>query len=285
MFRGSRPSLNADIECTSRAGDAVIDASELTFARPLDLVVLTMLAAYRGARGRVAIRLPEDDGVASYLQRMDVVRQVRPHAAIHGTLPPDERMERDDVLSEVSHVDDVADVEALAANYFHLAEANVPRRLAKLLFKAVGELLDNACTHAESEAGAFVAAQVYSGASSGTPGLELAVADAGIGVPAHLRRNARFADLRDPVTELATALTRGASGTGDRRGNGIPDVIDGARDGWGEFAIRSSNVMARLAVSRTRTAMRLTRFQHRVPGTWIWLRLRRVERATPTSHL
>jgi hypothetical protein len=170
-------------------GWMVLDARRLTFACPLDLagvVALARVAASGGAR--VALVTPCDAGVASYLQRMDVVRRLPVGSEIDGRLPPERRADRSRVLVEVSQVS-AGTVEEMVARAGRMITAHFESGIRGLVFTAVGELIDDAASHGASEQGAFMAAQAYTGRVSGRRGLEFAVCDTGIGVLAHLRRN------------------------------------------------------------------------------------------------
>jgi anti-sigma regulatory factor (Ser/Thr protein kinase) len=72
------------------------------------------------------------------------------------------------------------------------------------------ELLRNAVQHSHDPLGGFVAADLWN-AESGRPMLQLAVADAGIGIPASLRT--LHPDLSDPEAALDKALWPHISGT------------------------------------------------------------------------
>jgi hypothetical protein len=142
------------------------------------------------------------------------------------------------------------------------------------VFWGIGELLDNACTHAASPIGAYVAAQTYTGTTSGRRGLELAVVDAGQGVLAHLRQNPQHRTVPDAATALRHAVQPGVTGTSDRRGYGFSDTLSAAGDaGIGRLVLRSGDGLGRITVGRRRERQYLTCPQE-VQGTWAWLRIR-----------
>jgi anti-sigma regulatory factor (Ser/Thr protein kinase) len=84
------------------------------------------------------------------------------------------------------------------------------------------ELLRNVIQHSEDRAGGVVAAQLMNrGTYMGRPMIQVAVADAGIGIPEHLGRMHRGVD--DPRVALERALWPHISGT-------FPPGLTGARD-------------------------------------------------------
>src|SRR5439155_16664799 len=99
------------------------------------------------------------------------------------------------------------------------------------VFRGVGELIDNAVSHGDSQIGAFVAAQSYTGAISGRPGFEFAVCDTGMGVLDHLRGNPKYALVPDAPTALAYAIRPGVTGTSEPRGYGVADLLQITRRG------------------------------------------------------
>ena len=121
------------------------------------------------------------------------------------------------------------------------------------VFAAMGELIDNAIDHGASGEGAFVAAQVYSGATSGRRGLEVAICDTGVGVLAHLRRNPKHADIPDSADALKQAFIPGVSGTTEDRGNGLSDLLSFLQfGGLARVHLRSGDGLATVTVGRRR---------------------------------
>jgi hypothetical protein len=139
----------------------------------------------------------------------------------------------------------------------------------------MGELIDNAIDHGASQEGAFVAAQVYSGATSGRRGLEVAICDTGIGVLAHLRGNPAHADIPDSASALKRAFTPGVSGTGEDRGNGLGDLLSFLEiGGLARVHLRSGDGLATVTVGRRRRVEHTHRTAAPVKGTWAWIRVR-----------
>jgi hypothetical protein len=142
------------------------------------------------------------------------------------------------------------------------------------VFRALGELLDNAVSHGASAAGAFVAAQAYTGKTTGRRAFEVAVADTGMGVLSHLRHNPEFAGLDSAGEALTKALVPGVSGAPNERGYGLGDLIDAAAaSGQIEFHLRSGDAGIRVIGHPAGDHMDLLPARMSIVGTWAWLRV------------
>jgi anti-sigma regulatory factor (Ser/Thr protein kinase) len=250
-----------------------IDLRNLTFVCPLDLVGLVSwaLSVVRERRGSVV--LPNAD-VSSYLERMNVFQLLRRggwKVALGGA---DERQELYHKLLEVTPLADAWAVEELGEQLFMLFEQEAdPKRLRALHF-AFGELCDNATTHSGGSP-IYVAAQRYSGLTSGGPArLELAVADNGIGIPNHLRRNPVYASIERDEDAIAKALQPGVSGTREQRGYGLHDVLfETSQVADGEMVIYSGVGAAVAPIGEEGRRRRFSRLREQLPGTWIQIRV------------
>jgi hypothetical protein len=269
---GRHPMLRGNVRVSG--GDenrVVIDARRLRFASPLDLAAMAALA--HGAESDVAFLPPRDPSVASYLQRMDVLRQLPEGTEVWGAGQPEQRTDKSKVLLEVSPVSPV-NADELAAKAVGLAAERLGTHAARQIFTCVGELTDNAVSHGRSPLGAFMSAQSYSGDTSGRPGFEFAVCDTGVGVLTHLRSNPDYAETPDVLSALACAIRPGVSGTGEQRGNGLADLLNITQSGVGRLVLRSGDGIASIAL---RHGQRRDVFAHSsltIRGTWAWLRAR-----------
>jgi hypothetical protein len=175
----------------------------------------------------------------------------------------------------VTSLRDFGDVEDLANLMPPLLAGSPgdPKKLMALHF-AFGELCDNAATHSGSSP-FFVAAQRYTGrTSSGAPRLELAVADAGIGIPGHLRRNERYSDIQPDEDLIALAFRPGVTGTRDRRGYGLFDVVrETGEVAQGEMIVHSGSGSAFIPFGSGTRRRRFRPLQAQLPGTWIQVRI------------
>jgi hypothetical protein len=254
-------------------GWVVLDARRLRFACPLDLAGMVALA-WIAADVRVALVSPCDAGVASYLQRMDVLRQLPAGCEVDGQLPDGPRTDRSHALLEVCQVS--ADtVESVVARSGRMIAAHYDSGVRGPLFRGVGELIDNAASHGVSPTGAFMAAQAYTGKASGRPGLEFAVCDTGIGVLAHLRRNPSYRHLPGDRSALVEALKPGVTGTTDPRGYGLHDLLQITRgSGIARLVLRSGTGIANVVAHRAGQVITPAASTPAVPGTWAWLRVR-----------
>lgn len=253
-----------------------IDCGPLTFVSPLEIVGIAALAHSAVKQGRsVDLHLPTDPDVASYLQRMDLMKHLKGAASIHGVAGVEERKDRSSILLELTAISTSEEAEDLAGRIVPLARKQATSEVTNAVFMGLGEFLDNACSHAKSPIGIFAAAQAYTGKTSGRRGLELAVADGGIGILDHLQGNARYSRFRRSVTAVRYALRPGVSGTQDRRGYGFSDVLDDVRRaGKGRLLVRSGDGVGRVTVQQDREKRVFDEAPIGISGTWVWLRVR-----------
>jgi hypothetical protein len=217
---------------------------------------------------------PQRSDIAAYVQRMDLYACLSDTVKIRGSLPPEERRDQSHVLLELRHVVTPAEAEQVTTWFANIAQERFGAG-AIASFHALGELLDNATTHGESGVGAFAAAQLYTGKTSHRPGLELAVCDAGIGVLEHLRRNPKHHRLRTSSAALRLALRPGVSGTADRRGYGLHDVLDRiGRLGMSGLILASGDAALHRRTAGPDALTHETALTSPIEGTWAWLRVR-----------
>lgn len=272
---GRLPFLRRDVRIsTADEGRMVLDARRLLFASPLDLAAIAALA-HAGAAGEAGVELilPRDPGVASYLQRMDVLRRLPPGTEIFGSAPPEQRRDRSKVLLEVSLLSP-ATADELVTRLGTLTAARFEAHAARRVVQNAGELIDNAVTHGQSALGAFVSAQAYTGVTSRRPGFEFAVCDTGVGVLDHLRGNPAYAEISDAPCALACAVQPGVTGTDDRRGYGLADTLEITRSGVERLVLRSGDGIASIALRRGQRRDAFAESSLTIAGTWAWLRAR-----------
>lgn len=252
-----------------------IDASRLSFACPLDLAGMVATAHVMAqAAMPVTLRLPQDPAVASYLQRLDVLRHMPSRTRIIGRVPPETRTEQAHRLLEVTRLtpDNVADIGQRMGRLLTAHFADTSPAAGRIAYRACGELLANASEHGASDIGAFVAVQAYTGRTQGTPRLELAVCDSGIGVLQHLRGNPRHAHLSDDQAALRLAVQQGVSGAGDDRGNGLADLVEYSRtQGYTRLQIRSGAGQITVTGTAAGIGSDVAPRPDRTAGTWAWL--------------
>lgn len=252
----------------------VLDARYLTWASPLELAAIVTLAVTAATRGRQpTLLLPHNDDVASYMARMDVLEHLDGIAKIDKTVVTQSRSDHRSKLMEVTGVTG-ANAAAVTETLGAMAVERLGPRVGIAAFKSLGELLDNATTHGQSDVGAFTAAQLYSGATSGRPGFEFAVCDAGVGILEHLRTSYRYQDLDDGRVALERALENGVSGTPECRGYGLGDLGDAVtRTGAGRLILRGAGAIASVRLRGQRPIISRSAV---VPaeGTWALLRVK-----------
>jgi hypothetical protein len=238
----------------------------MTWASPIDLAA--MGAAATAAQGAHLV-LPQDVDVAQYLARMDIVKIVHD---LGGTVtgPPisASRSPLPDRLLETRPLSDTRDAERFGSDVFRLVQRAAGPSQASIVHAMLGELLDNAADHARSPIGAFGAAQVHSGATSGHPGIEIAVADWGVGILQSLRLNPEYDHLQTCAQAIQVALHRGVSETNEpARGEGLRHVTHRLRAHGGKLVLRSGDGLGVITPHKRRFMTTATV----TPGTWAWL--------------
>jgi hypothetical protein len=269
---GHAPMLFDRLDLRPLGAATVIDLSDLVFASPLDLVGLASLISAAPVEATIQIIPPTSDPVANYLLRMDLPAVVGDRVAVEPPFGPEWPRDEAPALIELTHLQHAADVEAISTRVWDRLARHLPGETCINLFKIIGELVDNAATHGESPSGTFLAAQYYSGRTSGMPeGFWIAVSDAGIGVRAHLAQNPRHRHL-DDVRAIQAAVQPRVSGTSDvQRGWGLVSVRrEAGREAAGRLIIRSGKGEGWFFVGPDGTSTARYRVHDRpVAGTWI----------------
>jgi hypothetical protein len=198
-------------------------------------------------------------------------------AKVEGPVVLQNRQDRSETLLEVTKVT-AGNADDVARTLGVVAIKRYGIRVGTAVYQSVGELIGNAITHGLSSADAFVAAQLYTGATSGSSGLEVAVCDSGIGILEHLRTSARLQNIADGPSALECALER-ALATSDEctiggRGNGLGNLGRHAiRGGGGRLVLRSSGAVAVVELDGNRPAL-CNSVATTLDGTWASLRVR-----------
>ncbi len=271
---GDRPLASVAAMLTFETGcdTLLIDARKVGFVCPLDLAGVLAVAHWASAAAiPVTLQLPLEPDATSYFQRMDVLRRMPPRTRIVGRIPPEKRVDLRHRLLEASPLTDT-NVDDVAEKVGKLVTAYYPDTAGPVVARACNELLDNAVEHGASREGAFIAAQTYTGTTTEHPRLELAVCDNGIGVLRHLRQNPTHQHLRADVHALEEALRNGVTGTADKRGNGLGDLIDGGRK-HGKILFHVRSGAGEITVTATSHSWRVARRTRpdQTRGTWAWL--------------
>jgi anti-sigma regulatory factor (Ser/Thr protein kinase) len=147
---------------------------------------------------------------------------------------------------------------------------------ANRMLYIMSELIDNATTHGHSPIGTYVSAQRYTGATSGDePGIWVGIADAGVGIPRHLRGNPQYAQIRSDAKLIQLARQPWVTGTADARGWGLFEVFEKATaSGPSDLLIRSGRGEGQFRVREgTHTYARYRRLRQRILGAWVHVRI------------
>jgi len=272
---GDRPLAEAAFLSGAGPDSLAIDATKLTFACPLDLAGIVATAHWAASCAiRVILQLPSDPAATAYLQRMDVLRRMPARTKIVGRVPPDARADHRGSLMEVTtlnekNVNDLSERLGPLVTEFYKdgSEAGAP------VFRACSELMSNAAEHGLSDRGAFMAAQLHTGRTTGAPRLEFAVCDTGIGIMNHLHQNPKYAYLVRDDLAIAKAMEAGVSGVkSGKRGHGLSDVIaDTGHHGRVDFQIRSGRGEVRVASTAKAHKISINDRPDQTSGTWAWL--------------
>lgn len=268
---GHSPLVNAAGNALQLSGNTVLDLSGLTLATPFDLVGIAAMASRMTDPTQLTIVPPADHRVANYLQRMDMFRHLPKGVRIEPALEP-ELPRFDAPVIEVTHIQEPDDVDALAEAVVPRIRAAVTHDAWRALYDILVELGENAATHGRSDAGAFIAAQYYSGRTSGmSEGFWMGVADSGIGIREHLAGRKEYAGVKTDAEAIDRATKLWVTGTPERRGLGLVIVRERAGSiGPGEVLIRSGTGEGRF-FSRPSGAS-TARYREgvaAVQGTWI----------------
>jgi hypothetical protein len=250
----------------------VIDLTDLVWITPFEVAGLAAIwTRLDTTERRPRVELPREAEVKAYLVDIGLDRLIPgPWGAGGGSRiePPWLPLTR---ISASEEWDDLLTV-------LHPALADLLRepRLTQLTMDMMSELVDNAATHGHSGTGTFVCAQLYTGATSGlSPGIWIGIADGGIGVPDHLRRNPKYRDISDDRDLIRLARQPWVTGTTDRRGWGLVQVFEDATEaGPTRLVIRSGRAQGEFTLRLgQRLTARYRRVNPLVPGTWIHIRV------------
>jgi hypothetical protein len=241
-----------------------IDLIEVSWLTPFDVVGIASLRARLAAEGQPPILAPpQTPAVREYATAVGLIEGAGDRPASRGLalellqLPTADAW--DDLLGEI------------APDFV----SGLPDRFGTRGLDVLSELIDNAGTHGSSAAGTFVCAQCYDGGCGLPAGLWLGVADAGLGIPGHLRLNPRYAEIERDEELIRLARRPWVTGTRDRRGWGLVAVFEGAAGATdGDILIRSGGGEGFFHVRpEGRPYARYSARTPRLPGTWVHVRL------------
>lgn len=250
-----------------------MDSSALSFVVPTFLLRLRAFVDFNLNCGRrVEVIAPRDKHVANYLSRMQIAADLPPE--VFPDLPSVRASEQSEVLVPITCLKDDIDVETMGAQLYTLFQGHSDDDVAVFadaLQEGFTELCGNGVEHGCNDLGCYLAAQRYGGRNRRTV---LSIGDLGIGVPKHMRRI--YGDESDRRM-LRKALEEGASGTGDsHRGNGIPSVLDEARNARIRRAlleIHSGKAVLKHRLRRDGSGRTTTESGSNKLGTWICFEL------------
>jgi hypothetical protein len=267
---GAAPLLAQSLNLRKISGSCVVDLSDLAFATPLDLVALASLLTTASDGASVTLIPPVDLDVSNYLQRMDLPASLDGRVIVSPTFLPETPRDETPSLIELTRVRRPQDVQPIIDRLMPNLATVLPEAACRDVFRIISELLENAATHGQCEVGSFIAAQYYTGATSGMPpGFWIGVADAGVGFRAHMARKAEYRDL-DSIDAIRIASQPGVSSSDDpSRGLGLASVRRAAgHEARGVVIIRSGDGEGRFFVGPQGATARY-RPLPKIQGTWV----------------
>jgi hypothetical protein len=251
----------------------VVDLSALTFVVPTFLLRLRAFIDFNIECGReMEVIAPRTQNVANYLSRMQIAADLPAHT--FAGLPSVVSSASSEVLVPITRLRNQIDVETMGDDLYRLFQGHAADDVAVFadaLQEGFSELCSNGVEHGHSSSGCYFAAQRYGGRHRR---VVLSVGDLGMGAPDHMRQV--YGDVGDRRL-LRKTLEEGASGTGDEeRGNGIPSVLEEARNAqmrYAQLEIRSGNAQLRHRLHRDGASKTSTEQGTFKRGTWICFEL------------
>lgn len=248
------------------------DLSGLQWVTPFDVAGLATLWTRVGGSGADPdVLLPEDDEVRAYLVDIGLNRVIPGDWGLGGGC----RVEAPWLpLTWLQSGDEWDDL--LQELWPATATAFGDPKLTRNTLELMGELIDNAATHGSSNVGTFVCGQRYTGSTSLlAPGVWIGIADSGVGVPSHLRRNPKYRNIEDDRRLIGMARKPKVTGTTDARGWGLVEAFeDAAEVGPSWVVIRSGRGEGNFRLSQgVPLGARYRSIAPSLPGTWIHVRV------------
>jgi anti-sigma regulatory factor (Ser/Thr protein kinase) len=201
----------------------VLDLREVDDVHPMFALRLRVFADWHMAQGRAVDFLPPRTAAAGAL--LDAL-QLRAPAQPTGFVDLPDQPAGDRAIVPITRLRDETAVEEVGRLVREIVEYRLTdvAALGAACHMAVSELCGNAVEHGANPQGAYVAVL-----RSVTPRrrVSIAVADLGIGIPEHLRR--QYPELSDDDHAIALAMQPRTTGTGrSNRGNGFSETFEAA---------------------------------------------------------
>jgi hypothetical protein len=251
---------------------ATVDLADVTWVTPFDVAALASIWSRLQEDGlHPTVVPPSDPEVCAYMVDVGLdalIRDLRGPGGGSRVEPPLVRLTH---LSAPHAWDDMlGDIWPAVRAVVNDAED------ARRTIEIMSELIDNATTHGHSPLGTYICAQRYTGTTSGhEPGIWVGIADAGVGIPEHLRGNPKYAKIRNDAELIRLARQPWVTGTRDARGWGLVEVFqDAAASGPSDVLIRSGRGEGMFRVRQgTRVYARYRPLTRRIAGAWVHVRI------------
>jgi anti-sigma regulatory factor (Ser/Thr protein kinase) len=230
-------------------GAIVLDLEDLSFVGPTCLAVV-VASCCRASPGQIAeVRLPRNQGVRRYLERMDTFELIPCEVPSAGggrrTADGFRECRRFDSLDEC--------VDASRQLVGAISEScELDHRSRQSLMTCIAELAENVHFHADSQDGGYAVAQTWPKLRR----LEVGIVDMGRGIRRSLTENARHASLRSDEDAIRSAFELGVTATPERNtGQGLFSTARLLERNGGHVLVRSgSGLVVDGSVRRSETA-------------------------------
>ncbi len=233
-----------------QAGDEVVlDLSNTTFLSPYAVCGIYLLVSqWKNDGAKITVTPPVSMDCRNYLDRVHFfgMLQEKKLALINPPIRRVSETNQADVLFELTWIGEPKSVQKILTDRLWpiFITKGFNDDLTGFVVWVIGELCDNAFVHArvpgKDPFGAFICVQSY---SNPRPNIQLAVGDLGKGIRASLAESKNFSGLKDDREAMLTAMRPGVSSwthrEGQRRGNGLTDVLKIALGSSSELDIRS----------------------------------------------
>ena len=217
-----------------------VDLSRVDFVTPGGMVGLACLIEGWALEWGPIPLVPPADEVAGYMVRMDLFKHLGSRISLGRSLSHlEDRTRYQAPLSEVRNVHTPGDVTLVTARFGSiLRDSGVGEDQVQHCRQVLSESLTNVLYHAESPCGAYTAIQKWAKRNE----VCVAVADAGLGIPATIRNTVEARGTASADHELIkAALEPGVSRrAGAGYGGGLDCALRSVGDGRGRIKIWSS---------------------------------------------
>jgi anti-sigma regulatory factor (Ser/Thr protein kinase) len=244
-------------------------ADAMSFVSPSEMVGLRLVVESAALVADVVrLACPVDPDVHGYLSYMNLFEGLPDNVRINRPAISFRRLGRSKTLIELAPIRDSARVDEFMERTSELLMREYGPGRGFHMAAAIAEVAANVIDHAQARVAGQVCAQRY------RHGLDIAIGDVGVGIPASLRANPAFGSLTD-VEAIRRALDQGVSSLIDPdRGLGLPELVHRSRQLRGYVRILSGSAGVEVDHRYPRERIKPNTYNFRAIGTWIFLRFK-----------